>query len=108
MRAEPAQRMAVRGDAHDGASLSAIDDLLAAYARQEEAQAAHARAVLLERHRFVHTSACTIEEVVKPALGNVVGATEPSRWGWAARGTRGGWPPWPASHPVDVTRGCGR
>ena len=69
--AEPLQRMAVRGGAHDSASLSAIDDLLVAYARQEEAQAAHARAVVLERHRFVHAAACTIEDVVKPALGDV-------------------------------------
>ncbi|HEY6426208.1 MAG TPA: hypothetical protein VIX84_03165 [Acidimicrobiales bacterium] len=44
---------------------------MAAYARQREAQAARTRAVLLERHRFVHAAACTIERVVKPALGDV-------------------------------------
>ncbi len=71
VRAEPPQRMAVTGDAQVGANLSAIDHLLAAYARQEEAEAAHARAVLLERHRFVHAADCTIEEIVKPALGDV-------------------------------------
>ena len=63
--------MVVTNDAHESVNLSAIDDLLAVYARQREAQAAHTKAVLLERHRFVLATACTIERVVKPALGDV-------------------------------------
>lgn len=55
----------------DAAGLGAIDDLLAAYARQREAQAAHTRAVLLEFHRFDHAAACRFEQVVEPALQNI-------------------------------------
>ena len=54
-----------------GGSLSAIDDLLAIYARQQEEQAAHTRAVLLERDRFTHAAACTVERIVKPTFADV-------------------------------------
>ena len=63
--------MVVTSDAHESVNLSAIDDLLAVYARQREEQSAHTRAVLLERHRFVHAAGGAIERVVKPALGDV-------------------------------------
>ncbi len=54
--------------ADDDRSLSAVDDLLATYARQQEEQAAHAQAVLLEQHRYTHAAACTFELVVRPAF----------------------------------------
>ncbi len=71
MSSESPQPTAVMEDAHGSASLNAIDDLLAAYAGQEETQAAQTRAVLLERSRFMDAAARTIERVVKPALGDV-------------------------------------
>jgi hypothetical protein len=61
----------VTGEASHGVSLCAIDDLLAAYACRQEARAAHTRAVLLDRQRFVNAAACIIERVVKPTLGDV-------------------------------------
>ncbi len=44
---------------------------LAIDARQQEEQAAHTRAVLLERDRFTHAAACTVERIVKPTFADV-------------------------------------
>lgn len=61
---------AVRGAGDDG-SLSAVDDLLATYARQEEQQAAHVWAAVLAQHHFAHAAGCTFERVVRPAFGEI-------------------------------------
>ena len=54
--------------AGDEDGLTALDDLLARYARQQEAEAARSRAVLIERDRFVHAAGCTFERVVPTDL----------------------------------------
>ncbi len=59
------------GGAGGDESLSAVGDLVAAYARRQEKQAAQARAVLLERHLFADAAARTFERVVKPAFLDV-------------------------------------
>jgi hypothetical protein len=55
----------------DDAGLSVVADLLATYARQQEEQAAHAQAVLLEQHRFAQAAACTFERVVRPVFRDI-------------------------------------
>lgn len=55
----------------DDRSLSAVADLLATYARQQEEQAAHARTVLVEQHRFAHAAASAFELVVPPAFRDI-------------------------------------
>ncbi len=67
----PPVHLAVVGGTIDDESLSAVDDLLATYACQQEQLAARTRAALLERDRFVHAAACRFERVVKPALVDV-------------------------------------
>jgi hypothetical protein len=65
-------RMAAVHDARDDDGwLSAIADLLATYARQQEEQATHARAVLRDQHRFAHAAACTFERVVRPVFRDI-------------------------------------
>ena len=60
----------ITGD-EDGDGLSALDDLLATYARQQEEEAARWRAVFLDRQRFVHVAACTFERVVRPTFQSI-------------------------------------
>ncbi len=67
----PPLRLATVGGTLDDGSLVLVDDLLATYARREQEQAAHMRAVLLERERFTHAAACRFEHVVKPTFWNV-------------------------------------
>jgi hypothetical protein len=64
-------RMAAVHDAGDSGCLSAIADLLATYAREQEKQAAHARAVPLDQHRFAQAAACTFERVVRPVFRDI-------------------------------------
>ncbi len=66
---EQEHRLSARHEAES--SLSAIDDLLAAYAREEEEEDARARAVLTDRRRFVHAAACAFERIVQPAFGSI-------------------------------------
>jgi hypothetical protein len=68
----PPRRVAAVSSAGDGGNLAAIDDLLATYARQREEQTAHARAALLDQHRFTSKAARTFERVVRPAFEEIV------------------------------------
>lgn len=58
-------------EADGDANPSAVGDLLATYARQQETQEAQTWAVLLERRLFADATARTFERVVKPALLDV-------------------------------------
>jgi hypothetical protein len=66
----PLRVAAVRNSGgNDG--LAAVDGLLATFARQREAQAAHAKSVLRDQHRFTHAAAGTFERVVRPAFEEI-------------------------------------
>jgi hypothetical protein len=52
-------------------SLSAVDALLATYARQQEDEADRARAELFGRQRFAHAAACMFERVAAPVFRDI-------------------------------------